>query len=55
MVVSRIDDQVYICFNGPDGQVMQTSRSTYERYYRLLGWKLLGPAAPLPLYDDWGE
>lgn len=41
-------DQVYICFDGPDGLVMQVSLEGYENYYRLLGWELLGKAEMLP-------
>ena len=45
-----MEDQVYICFDGPDGLVIQTSNDAFERYYRLLGWELLGRAEPLPLF-----
>lgn len=48
MVNARIEDQVYICFDGPDGLVIQTSRTAFEEYFRLLGWELLGKAEPLP-------
>ena len=41
------NEQVFISLDGPEGVVIQTSRATYESYYRLLGYKLLGPAAPL--------
>ena len=48
MVKERIEGQVYICFDGPDGLVIQTSIETYQSYYRRLGWELLGQAEPLP-------
>lgn len=42
-----IERQVYICFDGPDGLVIQTSIETYNSYYKLLGWELMGRATPL--------
>ena len=53
-VAVRETDQVFIRFDGPGGLVIQTSMRTYEDFYAKLGWELLGPAATLPLYDDWG-
>ena len=47
---TKIEDQVYICFDGTDGLVIQTDRRSFERYYQLLGWELLGQAEPLPLF-----
>jgi hypothetical protein len=44
---TRIENQVYICFDGPDGLVMQVTYETFLSYYRLLGWELLGPANPM--------
>lgn len=43
------NEQVFICFDGPDGLVIQTTRTTFESFYRLLGWELLGPAKALEL------
>uniref|UniRef100_A0A6M3KKJ0 Uncharacterized protein n=1 Tax=viral metagenome TaxID=1070528 RepID=A0A6M3KKJ0_9ZZZZ len=45
----KSQQQVYICFDGPDGLVIQTSFATYLNYYRFLGWELLGEAVELPL------
>ena len=44
----RLEEQVYICFDGEDGLVIQTDIRTFDSYYRLLGWELLGVANPLP-------
>ena len=41
------NEQVFISMDGPEGLVIQTSRATWESYYRLLGYQLLGPAAAL--------
>ena len=41
------NEQVFISMDGPDGLIIQTSRATWESYYRLLGYELLGPAASL--------
>lgn len=46
--MDAIERQVYICFDGPDELVIQTDISTYYRYYKLLGWELMGRATPLP-------
>lgn len=46
--MDAIERQVYICFDGPDGLVIQTNIGTYNRYYKLLGWQLIGRATPLP-------
>ncbi len=46
--MDAIERQVYICFDGPDELVIQTDISTYYRYYKLLGWELMGRAEPLP-------
>jgi len=47
------NEQVFFSMDGPDGVVLQTSKAMYESYYRLLGYKQLGPAAPLfPLPQD---
>lgn len=46
--MSAIERQVYICFDGPDQLVIQTDIGTYYRYYKLLGWELMGRATPLP-------
>jgi len=43
--------QIYCCFDGPDGLVIQTDIATYESYYQRLGWELLGRATPLPCFD----
>lgn len=42
-----IEQQVYICFDGPGGLVIQTSIETYNSYYKLLGWELMGRATPM--------
>lgn len=40
------NEQVYICLDGIDGVVIQTTRATFESYYRPLGYRLLGIAMP---------
>ena len=46
--MGTIEKQVYICMNGPENQVIQTTIETYNTYYKLLGWELMGGATPLP-------
>lgn len=50
--LDAIDRQVFICFDGEDGLVIQTDISTYESYYRHLGWELMGRAQPFPEIAD---
>lgn len=50
-----IDGQCYICFDGPDGLIIQTSMESFLSYYKWLGWELLGRAAPLPIIGDNGN
>jgi len=45
--LDAIERQVYACFDGPDGLIIQTSISTYNNYYKRLGWVLMGRAQPL--------
>lgn len=45
------EEQVYICFDGPEGLVIQTTMGSYQDYYRLLGWELLGQAGRLPGFE----
>ncbi len=50
MVVERYigkDEHVFICFDGPDKQVLQVTMFEFRRYYSLLGWTLMGPAAKM--------
>ena len=44
--------QVFVYFDDPDDQVIQTTYSTYLSYYRHIGWQLLGKAAELPLVPE---
>lgn len=44
----KIEKEVYICFDGPSGLVIQTNIGTYTSYYKKLGWELIGRAEPLP-------
>ena len=39
------EEQVYICFDGEDGLVQQVTMGEHRRYWALLGWRLMGPAA----------
>lgn len=50
-----IQHQVYICFDGKDGLIIQTSMETYLSYYQRLGWDFLGRAKPLPIIGDNGH
>ena len=43
-----IERQVYTCFDGRGGLVIQTDIATYQSYYKVLGWELMGRAQPLP-------
>lgn len=40
------NEQVYISLDDHDGVVIQTTRATFESYYRPLGYRLLGRAIP---------
>jgi len=53
-MVQVADRQVYICFDGPDGLVIQTTERTFYSYYRWLGWEMIGPATELSLFGDSG-
>lgn len=46
--MNNADTQVIIYFDSPRGQLMQVSYSEYIHWWRLLGWRLQGPAPELP-------
>ena len=48
------NEQVYISLDGPDGVVIQTTMATYECYYKLQGYRLIGKAVKLPRFEKMG-
>ena len=45
------DQQVFVGLDGPEGIVIQTTRATYESYYRRIWYELLGEAKELPMFQ----
>ena len=48
------EEQVFVHFDSPEGQVLQTTMGEYRRYWSLLGWKLMGPAAMMIEAEELG-